>query len=380
MITLQTPNNLLLEEFNREMDGAQRWLNKKVMNSQGGNEMIALCNKCKQTHQPQTSRLIDYQPKSGNKWKLCYRMNYYDGEIDVVPCLLMYYKTIGSIGIFAPINIGYQTESIAQNGVVIFTSHFFHRYFNPERDKAADVSMDDAINFVCENIATMVKEGTDKDGRKTIDMRVAGGIARGYQRQGIDGGSPIFEIRTFLKDEQLNGYQSRETKTLRKFSDNHQYIPLDVAEEVIKNSNNPTAKAENYMTEVLASHGVPEVLARKIVKCMSEVNDFIYSCSSNIGDNGWDSIKEQAKKYCYEVMDYVVNDGGKQTTWDDIIRLCYSIGIKYGIQFDVSAAEKRVYTYYGDLSKPIDDNTNRMGLPKIPMANRSNYLWQTSTT
>lgn len=45
IITLQTPNDQLLKVFNEEMEGAQRWLNKKTMSRQGGNAMIALGEK-----------------------------------------------------------------------------------------------------------------------------------------------------------------------------------------------------------------------------------------------------------------------------------------------------------------------------------------------
>lgn len=372
IITLQTPNDQLVKTFNEEMEGAQRWLNKKVLNRQGGNAMIALGEKVKRTKKSAIGELIDYLPKSGNKWKVCYKVDYYAGEIDIVPCLLMYYETIGSIGIFAPLNIGYQTEK-NQGGVIIFTSHFFHRYFNPERDKVANVTLEDAINFVCNNLTSMVNETKDKYGNATIDMRVAGGIARGYQRQSITDGSSVFEVRTFLKDEQLNNYQQKTTKHLRNVSDRHQYIPIEVAENVIKNSSNPSVIAEDYMTNALASNGLPEGLSRSIIQCCAQVNDFVYACSDDVPEGDWGKVAEFSKKYCNDLMEFVITSENP-TTYNDVIRLAFQASRKYGFHFDIIKAEKRVLKYFGSLDKPITDKTGFLGIPIYKTAKQESAI------
>ena len=372
IITLQTTNEQLLKVFNEEMEGAQRWLNKKTMSRQGGNAMIALGEKVRRTKKSAISELIDYQPKSGNKWKVCYKVEYYNGEIVIVPCLLMYYETIGSIGIFAPLNIGYSIEK-AQGGVIIFTSHFFHRYFNPERDKAANVSLEDAISFVCDNLTSMVNETKDKYGNATLDMRVKGGIARGYQRQGFSDGSPVFEIRTFLKDEQLSICQQRATKHLRKASDKHQYIPIEVAENVIKNSSDPSMVAEDYLTSALASYGINEAISRSIIQCCAMVNEFVYACSDDIPENGWSKVSELCKKYCNDVADYVITSENL-ATYNDVIRIAFQASRKYGFHFDVLGAEQRTLKYYGSLDKPIADKTGVLGIPMYKMTKQDSVI------
>ena len=64
----------------------------------------------------------------------------------------------------------------------------------------------------------------DPYGRLKVDCRFPGSIGRGIIRK--DG--PLIEVRTYLTDPELSKKQLRETATLRKIADRHNFDPQDV--------------------------------------------------------------------------------------------------------------------------------------------------------
>lgn len=352
IITIQTPNEELLKEFNKEQQGAVRWLQKHFQGTKEGERYcIELGRKCLDEHRDINSKFIDYMPKSGNKWKVFARFKYYaEGTLDIIPCLMMYYETIGSIGIFAPIQLANaESPNDDNNGVLIFTSHFFHRLFNPERDKAANVTLEQALEWVAANITPIAKFNTDNEGRPTIDMRVEGGIARGYRRQDpTDKQVPIFEIRTFLTDSQLNNKQRRQTSDMREMAEGFEYIPMEIIGDVIKNSNDPNQKAEEYLVKEMTMRGMPKEQASSFIHLMGAMVDIVSRCADKQTD-----VRDITKKMCIYALDWLIENHGKEPTWNDAIRVSLHAGNIEGFPIDYFKAVQFVSTYKSGLDNEV---------------------------
>lgn len=357
MITILTPNDQLLKEFNEELPKAFRWLTKCTCKASKVDEARELIEKCYSTRKPQVSTIYDYQPKSGNKWKVFYKVNIFKGHVDMAPVAFAYSETIGSIRVFAPLGIGSRNTNM---GVTIFTSHFFHRWLNPERDKVANVTMDDVVRFMTENYAPMIELTPDGKGGYRIDVRVEGGIARGKLRTSVSApiqdftkgfSDAVFEIRTFLTDKQLSDKQQRFTERLRDYAEDVEFVPMEIVRNMGKDPNVTRAEYDDAaINTICVESGLPLEKSRLFYRTTQAFEAIVKICSKDDSltvSERWDSLyKKISPRFLY---DWLFQRTGLPT-WREV--LDFLDNIKY--EYDHKKALFYCSTLGGGLDVTID--------------------------
>lgn len=157
------------------------------------------------------SNLTNYRSAEGNNWFISTAEKVIKGGFCGFNIGFCFYETVASFGVFAPVitsnweNVDYEFTCIS------FSDHFFLRYmdktkFSPFKgDKKAL-----AYKIVKCIHESGVRTEMEENGLVRCDIHVPGGIGRGYMRKNC----PFVEIRTFLKDEELNGKQKKVKREL----------------------------------------------------------------------------------------------------------------------------------------------------------------------
>ena len=201
MINLSSTPAQIVQEITEDYPHVEYWTNRKRPD---------LDKWIEETQSSQESKVYlanEHTTKNGNRWMTCYVQDKsINGQAVTVKVSFIYYETIGSIGVFAPIKHQNYTNTMSCGGCLIFTSHFFQRL--SERTGVDFGSRELLIAFVLSvSTFTLYPEQTDESGKKRITIQLAGGIGKGVT---IQDEPLIAEIRTYLHETQLNPKQQKE--------------------------------------------------------------------------------------------------------------------------------------------------------------------------
>lgn len=230
MINLSTPTDIMLRELMADKAKSLYWLKKKFGGEKAYEKMRDnLLLEAKRKKCNQISEVIEYRSANGNRW-MTYECARYYKEADTSytePHAFCFYETLGSVGAFVPVKIGLSQEK-GEDAIVIFNSHFFYQmcerlgigYRTPQMVRAFH-----------EFIPSLLIELYKDEGRVKLMARLPGSIGWGFK---MDGEANVFEVRTFLKDTQLNGKQQRLSANLRTNAPKFNYEPEEVMTERLK--------------------------------------------------------------------------------------------------------------------------------------------------
>lgn len=159
------------------------------------------------------SNLTNYRSAEGNNWFISTAEKVIKGGFCGFNIGFCFYETVASFGVFAPVvtsnweNVDYEFTCIS------FSDHFFLRYM----DKTKFSPFKGDKKALAYKIVKCIHESgvcteMEENGLVKCDIHVPGGIGRGFLRQNC----PFLEVRTFLRDEELNGKQKKVKRELVK--------------------------------------------------------------------------------------------------------------------------------------------------------------------
>lgn len=154
--------------------------------------------------------------RAGNRWMVYTQAQYFPKAIyaQAFQYSFIYYETMASCGAFFPTfdQVEYKKKGKERRkheakptGVIIFTAHFFYQM--SERTGKAYRSKE----LIKEFISTKCEHAIQADEDGEVIAKFRGGYGFGVQ---LSENPRVFEIRTFLKDTQLNGKQRRKVEPL----------------------------------------------------------------------------------------------------------------------------------------------------------------------
>lgn len=224
-LTLSSTNEELLYTMINEGQSVEYWHKKhyggprkydkwqdeqleKVQNLPAGSELMG--------------EMVDYHSLvTGNRWKSFeVTTSYGVGNAFTRMFRFCYWDTYGSVGAFYNCS-----TSDGRHGLLVFPSHFFHRYAD-----RMDIHHSDAA-LVCEffnrnhAFAIDMSHEPDEEGHRQFIIGAKEGVCYGFSRTKIEtpedlyGNDNVFEVRTFLKYEQLNNRQLKECQRVRQMSE-----------------------------------------------------------------------------------------------------------------------------------------------------------------
>lgn len=265
MINLNTPTGQLMKELFADLERTEYWLRKKCGGEKGYTKMRnRLLLLARRNRQDETSEFYEYRSTNGNRW-LTFECARYDKDTGLTfskSYAFCFYETIGGIGAFVPIRFGVSDDE-ADNGCLIFTSHFFNRLAERTDLSSFDqVLLEQFIKAIPLLVLNFYKEGKIEK----VDCGIPGGVGIGVKKKGEEW---VFEIRTFLKDSQLSNKQQKRTEDLRNSALRELYAPDEVRIERVFNSENweeAVSKELNEMKAYYVQQGVDETFFKNIVK------------------------------------------------------------------------------------------------------------------
>lgn len=214
MINLKTCNEELLSELLLDKKRVLHWYSTKHSSIKKIRQCAyVLERRCIDGDLPYCSGdMVEYVTKSGNKWILYQRAERIGGKVVCGIQCFCYYETCGSVGAFVPISGDYKTGRC-----VIFTSHFFLRL---KQRLGLDVVDKNVLRRFIEYINILHIEMKDGGvhGERGGVVYLNGGVGRGIFR---DSECNIFEVRSFLKESEQNGYQMKECENSKRMATNY---------------------------------------------------------------------------------------------------------------------------------------------------------------
>ena len=225
MITVTSTTAQILQELAEEEPKAQFWLRKMFHGDKGYDKMQqGLINKALMQRKDCRTDVYDYISPKGNRWMVFEHCRYHKDihYARTMPIAFCYYETYGSVGAFLNGHPQYE----GQQGIhaILFTDHFFLRFCSRLGIEMRSRWMVQRFLEIIPGVMFQTTGERDLNGRMKVDCRFPASIGRGIIRK--DG--PLIEVRTYLTDPELNRKQLRETETLRKIADRHNFDPQDV--------------------------------------------------------------------------------------------------------------------------------------------------------
>lgn len=257
MINLSTPIDIMTREIMADKGKSLYWLKKKC----GGDKKYELmrdglllaskrdkCNKI--------SEVYEYRSANGNRWMTYECARYYPetGTSYTQPYAFCFYETLGSAGAFVPVKVG-MTQSEGRDAIIIFNSHFFHQMC--ER-LGVGFRTPQMVRAFHEFIPSMLMEQYEEEGKQKILVRLPGSIGFGFKMRGD---AEVYEVRTFLKDTQLNRKQQRNSELIRTHADKFKYEPEEIMKQRLENKAARGESLENDLNLIMEKFkilGVPE--------------------------------------------------------------------------------------------------------------------------
>lgn len=225
-LTLSSTNEELLYTMLHEGKSVEYWHKKhyggkhkydkwqdeqleKVQTMPSGSEMIG--------------EMVDYHSlTTGNRWKSFEVTSGYGvGNAYTRMFKFCYWDTYGSVGAF----YNCVTADNKYNEILVFPSHFFLRYAERMGIHHRDAAL--VCEFFNRNhaFALVVSQDLDDDGRQQIIIGTKEGACYGFARtdvtsqEGLHHRDNVFEVRTFLKYEQLTKRQLEECQAVRDMAE-----------------------------------------------------------------------------------------------------------------------------------------------------------------
>ena len=232
MINLSTPNEILFRELMADKEKSNYWLVKKNGGQKSYDKMRdKLLLEAKRKKCTQISEVFEYRSAKGNRWMTYECARYFPGadSSHTVPYAFCFYETLGSVGAFVPVKVGIDNNA-QQDAILIFNSHFFYQMCERLGLGFRSPEMVRAFHEFIPSILMKTYFDEEEKVRKLM-VRLPGSIGWGIQRTGTE---LVYEVRTFLKDSQLNGKQKRITEELREHADKFVYEPANMQAERIK--------------------------------------------------------------------------------------------------------------------------------------------------
>lgn len=249
MINLSTPNDILHRELMADRQKSHYWLVKKLGGDKSYEKMRdRLLAEARKEKCNKISDVIEYRSTNGNRW-MTYECARYYPEAKAsytTPYAFCFYETYGSVGAFIPVKLNSMKNGI--EAVLIFNSHFFHQMSERLGLKFRSPEMVRAFHEFIPSMLMKTYQDED-DGRVKLVVRLPGSIGWGFLR---DGDVPVFEIRTFLSDKQLNGKQKRITENLRANADKFTYEPEEI---VYKRLSDKIGRGEDIKDDLMKFKG-----------------------------------------------------------------------------------------------------------------------------
>lgn len=230
MINLSTPTDIMMRELMADKAKTLYWLKKKMGGDKKYEQMrdellrSAMRDKCNKI-----SDVVELRSANGNRWMTYECARYYPeaGTAYSEPLALCFYETLGSVGAFLPIKVGCSQDS-GEDAILVFNSHFFHQMCERLNVGFRTPQM---VRRFHEIIPSLLMEQYEDRGRQRLLVRLPGSIGFGFK---MSGDALVYEIRTFLKDVQLNNKQKKQTATIRAHADKFAYEPGEVTEYRLK--------------------------------------------------------------------------------------------------------------------------------------------------
>lgn len=225
-LSLSSTNEELLSTMNTEGKHVVYWHKKhyggprkydkwqdeqlaKVQELPGGSEIVG--------------EMVDYHSLvTGNRWKSFeVTSGYGEGNAYTRMLKFCYWDTYGSVGAF----YNCKTADMKYCQLLVFPSHFFLRYADRMGIQHRDAAL--VCEFFNRNhaFAIAMREDVDEKGRRQCIISVKEGVCYGFVRttantpEELCERDNVFEVRTFLKYEQLNNRQRKECEKVRELAD-----------------------------------------------------------------------------------------------------------------------------------------------------------------
>lgn len=192
--------------------------------------------------------------KVGNRWMTYTQAEYFPKAqyAKAVHFAFIYYETMASCGAFFPLfdpkklKKGKEGKEARPDGVILYTDHFFYQM--SERTKIEYRSKELIKKFVStrlENAMTIAD-----DGEVIVKFKGGHGFGKIYSEN-----PRYIAIRTFLKDEELNGNQRKKCEPvdrLHELMKDGMYMSDVAMCTVIRNLDNPEKAAEEGLKQMEA--------------------------------------------------------------------------------------------------------------------------------
>ena len=178
-----------------------------------------MLDKALEEKKDQYTDIFSHISKAGNRWMIYTQAQYFPKAVyaQAFQFSFIYYETMASCGAFFPMFSQSEYRKKAKKrskteakptGVIIFTSHFFYQM--SERTGKAYRSKE----LIKEFISTKCEHAMQADEDGEVVAKFSGGYGFGVQ---LSENPNVIEIRTYLKDSQLNGKQRRKVEKLNAF-------------------------------------------------------------------------------------------------------------------------------------------------------------------
>ena len=211
-----------------------------------------LLDKALEEEQSQMTDMNEYISRVGNRWMTYTMVDYYPKAKHAIATHVsfIYYETYGSCGAFfplySPVDRMHKKKKDKEDGVLIFTSHFFQRM--SERTGKAYRSRELIQEFISTK-STQASQ-TDEDGEVIVKFK--GGYGFGVEKSQ----SPlVVEVRTYLTDKQLTPKQRRKVEKVDAYAEilsDGMYLPEVSLGTMLHTFNTPEKAADEGLKKLEA--------------------------------------------------------------------------------------------------------------------------------
>lgn len=224
-LSLSSTNEELLSTMMQEGKSVEYWHKKHyggpVKYDKWQDEQLAKVQKLP-AGEELIGEMVDYHSlTTGNRWKSFEVTSCYGkGNAFTRMFRFCYWDTYGSVGAFYKC-----TNDKGKNNLLVFPSHFFLRYADRMGIKHRDAAL--VCEFFNQNHTFAIEMSVDPDenGRRQFIIAAKEGVCYGFARTPIETHEDfcerdnVYEVRTFLRYEQLNSRQRKECQPVRELAD-----------------------------------------------------------------------------------------------------------------------------------------------------------------
>lgn len=207
MLNLSSTPDQIIQEIAADIPHVRYWADRK----QPGIEQWVQDTRGKAG--PHVRYGHEFTSKNGNHWMMFYTQFQTTPSHAIVAMIpFIYYKTIGSIGVFSPVNEEKRINTRSHCGCLIFTSHFFRRLC--ERTQTDYGSQEMLMQFVLAlNTFKIHPTKINEQGQEEVILKLAEGQGMGIR---LRQQPMVVEIRTYLNESQLSPSQHKQLAACKR--------------------------------------------------------------------------------------------------------------------------------------------------------------------